>query len=214
MVFVFINEKGENDFSFYGEPSADKLLDKKDVTAASLRGCTILHHGSISFMRPDSAAATRKAIMLAKKAGALISFDPNVRLNLWKEDYEASKKQIVPLFKTADIIKLNEKELKFLFGGDIYQSDLEKIFKPGQLVFITSGAKGCIVKYGSFYGCVPGKKVKAVDTTGAGDAFMAGVLTGIINTKKGLEMSPAQLLEIAVFANKQGADAVLKRGAV
>jgi fructokinase len=214
LVFVSIDPKGGQGFSFYGEPSADKFLSTGDINQKYIRSCSIFHYGSISFMHPVSAGATLKAVKAARKYGKLVSFDPNVRLNLWPARHNEAKKQINSCFKYADIIKISDGELKFLFNAAPSATSLGKIFRYGQLVFVSAGAAGSYVYYRGFFAHVPAHRARVVDTTGAGDAYMAGVLACIININKRLDLDREELLKIASFANSCGAKAVARKGAV
>lgn len=214
LVFVFLDASGERDFSFYGAPSADQFLNKKEIKENFIKQAKILHFGSISMMSEISKKATLKAIKIAKKNNLLVSYDPNVRLNLWEGRYSQAKKQIKSYFKYADIIKISDDELKFLFDSKPQLNNLKTIFKKEQLVFISAGAKGCYIFYKDFFKYVCGYKVKVVDTTGAGDAFMAGVLFGILKSGGIKDIKNDRLIEIARLANKKGAEAVQRKGAV
>jgi fructokinase len=213
LVFVFINKYKDRDFSFYGEPSSDKYLAPADINESAIKNCSILHFGSISLMGKSSAGATLKALRLAKKHKKIISFDPNVRLNLWEGRAGKAKKSIRAIFKHADIIKISNVELKFLFGAKPEAGALGEIFGK-RLVFVSAGAKGCFVYYKGFFKYVPGFKVKVVDTTGAGDAFTASVLAGVLKLGKGLDLRGDELVKIAATANKKGSQAVTRKGAV
>jgi fructokinase len=214
LVFVYLDNKGERDFSFYGEPSADQFLNKKEVKESYIKQAKILHFGSISMMNDISKKATLKAICIAKKYGLLVSYDPNIRLNLWKGEYLKARREIRTYFKYADIIKTSDTEMKFLFNASITLQNLKKFFKNNQLLFISAGEKGCYVYYYNFLRHVPVKRVKVIDTTGAGDAFMAGVLYGILKNGCVKNITAEKLIEIATFANKKGAETVRKKGAV
>jgi len=214
LVFVYLDRHGERDFTFYGTPSADQFLDRDDIRPRYVRAARILHYGSISMMSRTSRAATLEAIAIAREAGALVSFDPNVRLNLWTCRHEAARREIRRLFRFADVIKLSVEELRFLFGVEPRLKEMGRLFRRGQLVFISAGRRGCYVRFGSFFEHVPVRPVKAVDTTGAGDAFMAGVLFMLLRTGKGLDLGPSEVVAIARFANGKGAEAVRHRGAV
>jgi fructokinase len=213
LVFVFVNKYKDRDFSFYGEPSADKYLSPRDIDLRAVKACKILHFGSISMMGKSPAAATMKAVRSARQYGKLVSFDPNVRLNLWEGRQAEAKRKIRGYFKYADIIKISDTELKFLFNARPEKKALKRIFGK-KLVFVSAGAKGCYVYFRGFFRHVPGNKVKVVDSTGAGDAFMAGVLYGILKSCKGLDTGGKELLKIAVLANKKGSEAVKHKGAV
>lgn len=134
-------------------------------------------------------------------------------MNLWEKRTAAAKKSIRGLFKYADIIKISDVELKFLFGVKPGAGTLGKIFGK-RLVFVSAGAKGCYVYFRGFFRYVPGFKVKAVDSTGAGDAFMAGVLFGIIKSQNSRNISNEELVKIALYSNKKGSEAVARKGAV
>ena len=214
LVFVFLDASGERSFSFYGEPSADKFLSVNDIDIPYINTCRVFHYGTISFMHPVSAKATIKAVIAAKKAGKVITFDPNVRLNLWKGRHGAARRRIRGYFKYADVIKISDGELKFLFGAKPAAGDLKRIFRPGQAVFISAGAKGCYAYHGGFFKYFPGLKVKAVDTTGAGDAFMAGVIAGVLRAGSLENLGPKEISRAAELANRLGAKAVARKGAV
>jgi len=214
LVFVFLDKSGERDFTFYGNPSADTMLMPSEVKESFIKKCSILHFGSISTMYKNNGAATLKGVKLAKKYGKIVSYDPNVRLNLWEGKHNAAKKHIKRYFKYADIIKISDTELKFLFGRTPDKKSIKGVFGKNQLVFISAGKNGCYVKLGDVFFHSPGVKVKAVDTTGAGDAFMAGVLYMVDKMGKGLCLDEKQLRQIASFANTKGAKAVMKKGAV
>ncbi|MCX7699215.1 MAG: carbohydrate kinase, partial [Candidatus Goldbacteria bacterium] len=173
LVFIYLDKKGERDFSFYGAPSADQFLNTSEINEEYIKKARVLHFGSISMMNDISRRATLKAISFAKKHSLLISYDPNVRLNLWEGKYETAKKEIRNYFKYADIIKISDTELLFLFNARPDIKNIKRIFKKEQIIFISAGEKGCYVYYKDFFKYIPGYKVKVIDTTGAGDAFMA-----------------------------------------
>lgn len=215
LVFVSLDERGERDFTFYGRPSADQFVSTRDVTSAYIRSCRVLHFGSISMMSPSARAATLKAIRIARRLGRTVTYDANVRLNLWERRHGAARRQIRTLYRHADVVKLSVEELRFLFDASAESPRLTRIFAPHQIVFITGGQDGCHVRRGSFTTHAPARLVKPVDTTGAGDAFMAGVIHGIVTRNRRLdELTVNDLVEIACSANEKGAAAVLRRGAV
>lgn len=109
LVFVFLKKNGERDFSFYGAPSADAELSPEDIKPGIFNNAAVLHFGSISMMAKKSAAATMKAVKIASKKGILISFDPNIRLNLWSGRTGGARETIKKYFKYADIIKISDK---------------------------------------------------------------------------------------------------------
>lgn len=214
LVFVSLDSTGDRDFSFYGAPSADQFLNEKEIKESYISKAKLLHFGSISMMNDVSKKATLKAIKIAKKNKLLVSYDPNIRLNLWKAKYTKAKLEIRSHFKYADIIKISDTELRFLFDLKPNLENVKKIFKATQVIFISAGAKGCYVYYNDFFKYIPGYEVKVVDTTGAGDAFMAGVIYGILKNGGIKNIKKDTLIKIAIFANKKGAEAVQRKGAV
>ena len=129
LVFVFLDKSGERDFTFYGHPSADTMLMPSEIKESVIKKCYILHFGSISTMYKNNGAATLKGVKLAKKYGKIVSYDPNVRLNLWEGRHDAAKKHIKKYFKYADIIKISDTELKFLFGRTPDNESIKGVFR-------------------------------------------------------------------------------------
>ncbi|MBP7792367.1 MAG: carbohydrate kinase [Candidatus Goldbacteria bacterium] len=214
LVFVFLDEKGERDFSFYGEPSADQFLNEKEIKKSYIKQAKMLHFGSIGMMNEISRKATLKAINVARDNKIFISYDPNVRLNLWEGRHTQARQEIKNYFKHADVIKISDDELQFLFDSKPEPDRVKRIFRKNQIVFISAGAKGCYVYRNNFFKYVSGYKVKVKDTTGAGDAFMAGVIFGILKNNGLKNITNEELTKIAGFANKKGAEAVQRKGAV
>lgn len=195
MAFVTL-EQGERSFDFIVEPSADQLMTAADVATAEVHfnDVAIFHYGSLSCIEESTKQATIAAIKQAKAQGALISYDPNLRLNLWP-DAATARRVIVEMWYYADIVKISEEEQAFL--GELPLCDM---------LVITQGAQGCTVQTNEQTLHVPGVKAAVVDTTGAGDAFVAAMLQGFV------EQRPLQV--IFERANKAGAMAVARKGAM
>jgi sugar/nucleoside kinase (ribokinase family) len=154
----------------------------------------------------------------AKQAGKLISFDPNLRERLWDSLAHAGD-MIRKALVFADVIKLSEEELLFLTDKPDMEAALEDLCSTFSisLAFVTLGTRGCYYRCGGLTGQAPGYQVKAVDTTGAGDAFLGGVLhqvllLGLGSGVTGLQQH--QLDQIAAFANAVGALATVRKGAM
>ncbi len=215
LAFVSLRADGERDFMFYRHPSADMLYTPADVEphAVALRGARIFHFGSISLISEPARSATLRAIDLAREGGALISYDPNLRLPLWPD--AASARAGMRLgFERAQIVKVAEEELVFMTETAEEDGALGQVWHPGlQLVAITRGAAGSGYVTPRFRGEVESIPVQAIDTTGAGDAFMAGLLRGLLTDSAGLE-SEDGLRQLCRFANLAGALATLQRGAI
>ena len=218
LAFVSLDANGERHFSFCRNPGADTQLSEADLDEELLKSTKILHVGSLSLTDQPAKSATLKAIDLVKKAGGLISYDPNWRANLWKGRSDAMD-ELKSLFKYADIVKVSDEELKLLFGEVSCEEGAEKIHAEGvKLVLITLGAKG--VYYSAktsglvANGTISVPKVKVADTTGAGDSFNGGLLFRLTRRENPLEFTKEELIEDLNFANSVASLCVTKRGAI
>lgn len=213
LTFVTLEPSGERDFSFYINPSADRFLTKEELAPSLFAQHKIFHFGSISLISEPSKSATLRAIELAKEMGMLISYDPNLRLGLW-DSPEQAKKTILATLPVADILKVSEEELNFLTGSSTLEEGIEKL-PDLPLILVTLGEKGCLYRYKGQNGSIPAMKTAVVDTTGAGDAFVSGLLYSINeSTKALLEFSEQEVVEIIQFASVSGGLATTKKGAM
>lgn len=203
LAFVHLKEDGDRDFSFYRNPGADQMLDEGDISEEMFDNLKVFHFGSLSLTDEPARGATLKAIRLAREKGVIISYDPNLRPKLWRSLAEA-KEQILSVMDKVDILKISEEELLFLTGKEDNEKGsrlLRDIYKI-PLILVTLGPEGCAVRQGASYGVVAGVKVKAVDTTGAGDSHLGAMLYQIMMQYKRPEAIPFELLlEYAGFAN-------------
>ncbi|KAL5565409.1 hypothetical protein UlMin_028573 [Ulmus minor] len=216
LAFVTLREDGEREFLFFRNPSADMLLNEKELDTDLIKKASIFHYGSISLIDEPCRSAHRAAMDTAKKSGSILSYDPNLRLPLWPSE-EAAREGIMSIWNDADFIKISEEEIKFLTKGDDPNDDSvvrEKLFHPNlKLLVVTEGTKGCRYYTQEFDGQVPGVKVEAVDATGAGDGFAAGVLKNLASDLN-LYKDEKLLRETLLFANACGALTVTERGAI
>jgi fructokinase len=215
LAFVALRADGEREFIFYRNPGADMLYGPADLDDALVAGGRVFHHGSISLISDANRAATLRAIGLARQRGALISYDPNLRLNLW-ESPGAARAGIALGLPTADLLKISEEELAFITGETELDAGMALLRARGiPAVIVTLGAEGCAYSWGACTGRVPGVKVEQVDATGAGDAFVAAVLYRLTRrTPVILTLPQAEIEEILAFANKVAAIVVTRRGAI
>ncbi|GLT28570.1 hypothetical protein SLA2020_034930 [Shorea laevis] len=201
---------------FFRHPSADMCLHESELDINLVKKASIFHYGSISLIEEPCRSAQLAAMNIAKKSGSILSYDPNLRLPLWPSA-EAARKGIMSVWDQADIIKISEDEISFLTGGDDPYDDnvvLQKLFHPTlKLLVVPEGSVGCRYYTKAFKGRVPGVKVKPVDTTGAGDAFVGGMLSSIASDSK-IFKDEKQLREALLFANACGALTVTERGAI
>jgi len=213
LAFVSLRADGEREFMFYRHPSADMLYRPEDVDPEYVRTARILHFGSISLIGEPSRSATLRAISIALAAGALISFDPNLRLDLWP-DAEAARAGIRIGWPLAHVIKVSEEELIFIADtGDPVEAARKLWHSHLRLLVVTQGRRGCRYVTPRFSGTVPGFAVQTVDTTGAGDGFVAGLLKGLLDHPGAFD-DESQLRAICRYANAVGALTTTRRGAI
>nr|XP_043625784.1 probable fructokinase-7 [Erigeron canadensis] len=217
LAFVILRADGEREFMFFRNPSADMLLTEAELDKELIKQSLIFHYGSISLIEEPCKSAHIAAMQVAKKEGCILSYDPNLRLPLWPSA-EAARKGIMSIWDQANVIKISEEEIVFLTeGGDPYDDNvvLKKLFHPNlKLLIVTEGPNGCRYYTKDFHGKVGGVKVnKCVDTTGAGDAFVGGLLSSLaINIQ--LFKDEKKLKYALKFANVCGSIAVTERGAI
>lgn len=216
LAFVHLSSTGDRSFSFYRDPGADLLLEPAELSYQLIEDCSIFHFGSVSMTAEPSRSATLAAVKHAKEQHKLVSYDPNLRLRLWKSP-EAAKAGILSAMPLADLVKISEEELVFLTD----ENDLEKgaqllIDQYGlKLVLITLGPGGAYAHNRIGSGRRPTYQVKVVDTTGAGDAFTGGFLYKLLKSGKAPDdLTPGELDEFLDFANAVGSIATTKKGAI
>ncbi|KAL6322488.1 hypothetical protein AAG906_009787 [Vitis piasezkii] len=216
LAFVTLRDDGEREFMFFRNPSADMLLRESELDANLIKKASIFHYGSISLIEEPCKSAHLAAMNIARKSGSILSYDPNLRLPLWPSP-ETARKTIMSIWNQADLIKISEEEITFLTGGDDPNDDnvvLKKLYHSNlKLLVVTEGSNGCRYYTKEFKGRVTGVKVKAVDTTGAGDAFVGGILNSLA-ADLNLYKNEEKLREALLFANACGAITVTERGAI
>ncbi|KHF41761.1 aminoimidazole riboside kinase [Halalkalibacter okhensis] len=215
VVFVTLDKNGERNFSFYIDPSADRFLTTNDLNESIFSQNKVLHFGSISMISEPSKTATVEAVKRAKESGLLISYDPNLRLSLWSGAKQA-RETILSMFAEADVVKISEEELEFLTGEKELEKGISKLSSYHiPALIVTFGAEGSYVHVNGDTIHIPAMKVETIDTTGAGDAFVSGVLYNL-NEEEGdvLQISTERWKEILTFASVSGALAASTRGAM
>jgi len=213
VTFVSLDASGERHFSFYINPSADQFLQKEELDASLFTQHKIFHFGSISQIHEPSKSATMEGIKKAKESGMLISYDPNFRPNLWNSE-ELAKETILATIPYADILKVSDEELTFLTGCSNMEEGIALLPKL-PLILVTLGSEGCMYCYKGQIGTVPALTCQAVDTTGAGDAFVSGILYSLNESDKTLnDHSESEIAEMIRFANISGGLSTTKKGAM
>lgn len=218
LAFVSLKEDGERDFSFYRNPSADMLLNASEIEEEVFEEGGILHFCSVSLIDAPIKEAHRKAIEFAKKHNCLISFDPNVRLPLW-ETPEACRKAILEFLPLSNIVKISDEELEFI-TGIVDETEALNFLLQGdvEVIIYTKGTNGAefITKERKVFST--SFKVKAKDTTGAGDSFIGSFLYQVAEGNNTLEslvnLKEEKVKEILTFSNATAALTVCKKGAI
>ncbi len=215
LAFVSISEKGERSFSFARKPGADTMLKKEEIPEKLIRESKIFHIGSLSLTNEPSKTATLYALDIAKRAGCLISYDPNYRAPLWKSR-QAAIEGMRSVLRYVDVIKISDEETDLLTSEKDPELAGKYLIDHGvKAAFITLGKNGAYVvnKDGCDY--QPAIPSKAADTTGAGDAFCSGVLYRICTEGKKIEdFSLSRLSDFARFGNAVASLCVERRGGI
>lgn len=215
LAFVHTYPDGDRDFSFYRNPGADMMLTKEDVDEDLIRSSRIFHFGTLSSTHKGVREATRYAIDVAKEAGDLISFDPNLRPPLWSS-LDDAKKEIEYGLGKCDILKISDNEVEFLFGTTDYDLGAkllkEKYNIP--LILITLGPDGSRAYYKDMrVEVAPFLQDNTIETTGAGDTFCASSLNYVLD--HGLDhLTEENLKELLTFANAAASLITTKKGAL
>ena len=216
LAFVKTFPNGDRDFSFYRDPGADMMLREDELPLEALKSCRIFHFGTLSMTHEEVRFTTKKAVGLAKKSGALISFDPNLRPPLWF-DLEEAREQIAWGLSRCDILKIADNELEFMTGETDFDrgAALLKAQYPNiRLLNVTAGAEGSYCYSGEKKVFVPSFRLGGtIETTGAGDTFCACVLSNVL--ENGLEdMSEKRLKAMLRFANAAAYLVTTRKGAI
>ncbi len=206
---------GDRDFSFYRNPGADMMLTVDELNLDLVRDTRIFHFGTLSMTHDGIRATTKKAIETAKEAGALISFDPNLREPLW-DSLDNAKEQVRWGLGKCDVLKISDNEIQWLTGEEDFTAGVKKIREefPIPLILVSMGRDGSRAYYGDHYVEVaPFLQKNTIETTGAGDTFCACVLNYVL--EHGLEaLTDEQLKEMLTFANAAASIITTRKGAL
>lgn len=216
LAFVQLDENGDRSFTFYRNPGADRMLTAQDVKTELIDSCRVFHFGSVSMTHDPSRSATLYAAGYAKAQGKLVSFDPNYRAMLWDDEADALE-QIRQGIAMADVLKVSEEEAQLITGDNDPASASQKLLDMGPaLVLVSLGEQGAFYRTTSCAGHVPAYSVEAVDTTGAGDAFVGAILWQLSGMGRNAisAMGETRLREIVNFANAAGALTTTAGGAI
>lgn len=200
LAFVSLSESGDRDFSFYRRFGADVFLEKSDIDPEIIKNSKIFHFGSLSLTDSPAKEATEYALGIAKRAGCIITYDPNYREPLWD-----SRRQAVEMMKKhldkVDILKISKEELAMLFGSGDEKSNADLLISSGMTaVLVTDGPNGASVYTKDGFVSLPAAEAATVDTTAAGDIFFGSFLAQFIGD--GAKLSSLTSEKAAVYLKK------------
>ena len=215
LAMVHTYPDGDRDFSFYRNPGADMMLNETEVPEELLKDSKIFHFGTLSMTHEGVRKATKKALEIAKEAGALISFDPNLRPPLW-DSLENAKEQVQYGLEQCHILKISDNEIQWLTGEEDYSDGVRWILDRFEipLILVSMGKEGSRAYYdGRMVEVKPFLQEHTIETTGAGDTFCGCVLHYIC--EHGLEgLKEEQLTEMLTFANVAASIITTRKGAL
>lgn len=215
LAFVHTMPDGDRDFSFYRKPGADMMLREDELNEELLGDTKIFHFGSLSMTDELVEKATKKAISIARKSGALISFDPNLREPLW-DNLAKAKEKIVYGIQQCDVLKISDNELEFVTGDQTIDGGIKYLQENFdiKLLLVTLGKDGSVACWNNEKVEVKGfPQENTVDTTGAGDTFGGSSLNFVL--EYGLDdLNPENVKEMLTFANMAASLVTTKKGAL
>lgn len=215
LAFVHTFPDGDRDFSFYRNPGADMMLRKDEVRDDLIQASRVFHFGTLSSTHPGVREATRHAVTVAKKAGLIVTFDPNLREPLWNS-LDDAKAEISYGMGKCDVLKISDNEVEFMTGTNDYDAGIAKILEehPIPLILLTLGKEGSRAYYkGRIVKAAPFLQEDTIETTGAGDTFCGSIINYVL--EHGLEnLTDEQLKEMLTFANAAASLITTRKGAL
>jgi len=216
LAFVTFDAQGDRDFAFSRKPGADTCLNFEEVDLSLIDEAKVFHFGTLSLTHEPARTASQKCVAYAKSKGKLITYDPNLRKPLWSNLNEA-KEQLLWGLHQADVVKISDEEVEFLFGLSPEAGATYILENFGvKLVFVTCGAEGCFFKNANAEGHVPSLPgISVIDTTGAGDIFGGSAVWKMLQTGKAPEaLTEAELRDIVTFACTAAGLSTTKSGGI
>lgn len=214
LAFVHTLPGGDREFSFYRNPGADMMISKLDIKAELIKNSRIFHYGSLSMTNSICEAATKKAVEIAENTGCIISFDPNLRENLW-DNLEIAREKIQYGLKHCDILKISDNEIKWLTGETNFDKAVKMIKSKYNIpfIFLSLGKNGSMAYSEKGYASASIIPVDTIETTGAGDTFFGCILSKVL--EYGIDNLTDDILkEMLVFANTAAAIITTRKGAL
>ena len=215
LAFVETFPDGDRDFSFYRNPGADMMLREDEVNIELLNNTKLFHFGTLSMTHEEVRNATKKAIAAAKEAGAIISFDPNLREPLWKS-LDDAREQVAYGMSKCDVLKISDNEIQWFAGEEDYDAGIRKLKEQYDipLIMLSMGKDGSRAYYKDLrVEAAPFLQEKTIETTGAGDTFGACCLHYVL--KYGMNnLNEEKLKEMLTFANAAASIITTRKGAL
>ncbi len=213
LAVVSLDADGERNFSFYRDPSADVNLTAEEISDEQLKNTRYLHFGSVSLTAEPARSATLHAARRARELGAYISYDPNYRASLWRDEATAVKRMLEPL-DLVDVLKVSDEELPLLTGTEDLEEGTRLLAAHGiRLVLVTLGPRGAYYRMGENTGLVPGVPCVVGDTNGAGDTFFGAALSRLCRLDLDRVTVP-ELEAILALANLAASLTTSRHGAI
>lgn len=215
LALVHTYPDGDRDFSFYRDPGADMMLTEEEIPEELILETRIFHFGTLSMTHENVRRATKKAVAIAKQAGAIISFDPNIREPLWNSMDEA-REQVLYGLGQCHILKISDNEIQWLTGEEDYTAGVNWILERYQipLILVSMGKEGSRAYYNEMMVEVkPFLQDNTIETTGAGDTFCGCVLHYVC--EHGINgLKEENLAEMLTFANAAASIITTRKGAL
>ena len=216
LAFVTFDEHGDREFAFSRKPGADTCIRFEELDLSLIDEAKVFHFGTLSLTDEPARTATQRCVAYAKSKGKLITYDPNLRKPLWR-DLEAAKEQLIWGLTQADVVKISDEEVEFLFGLGVREGAQYILDNFGvKLVFVTCGGDGCWFQNEKAQGHVPSLAgIKVIDTTGAGDIFGGSAVWKLLAYGKAPEeLEEAELRDIVRFACTSAGLSTTKSGGI
>ena len=216
LAFVTLDASGDREFSFSRKPGADTCIRFEELDLSLIDEARAFHFGTLSLTDEPARSTTQQAVAYAKAHGKLITYDPNLRKPLWK-DLDEAKTQMLWGLQHADVVKISDEEVEFLFGLNPQDGAAHILKEFGvKLVFVTCGPDGCFFMNAQASGQVPGMSgIRVVDTTGAGDIFGGSAVYRLLETGKAPEtLEEREMREIVSFACTAAGLSTTKHGGI
>lgn len=202
LAFVTFDQHGDRAFAFSRKPGADTCISFEELDLSLIDEAKVFHFGTLSLTDEPARSATYQAVAYAKSKGKLITYDPNLRKPLWN-NLDTAKEQLLWGLTQADVVKISDEEVEFLFGMGVEEGAQHILDHFGvKLVFVTCGADGCFFQNQRAKGRVPSlSNIAVIDTTGAGDIFGGSALWKLLQLDKAPEtLTEAELRDVVTFA--------------